>query len=107
MTGWEDRRHCEKFTKVDRDPELKSFVDSLATEQISLNQMHEFVVGRFGRDRSPSRSALHRYLVAMRKDGGGVISLIDKARKAMIGSKKARCRQYLEEALEALREANR
>lgn len=46
--------------RVLRDPELRAFVDE-CLPSMTFSEIADACVGRFGRKRAPSRSALHRY----------------------------------------------
>lgn len=47
--------------KVERDAEIKAFILSI-TETISITEVHRRVLARFGAERAPSMSAVHRWV---------------------------------------------
>lgn len=49
-----------KRFKLAYDPEVKAFVDSVMWT-LTIDDLRAAVVGRFGEERSPGRSSLHRY----------------------------------------------
>lgn len=51
-------------SRIARDPELAAFIVALADSKLLKEITAECVV-KFGRDRAPSRSAIHRFLVAI------------------------------------------
>ena len=51
-------------SRIARDPELAAFIVALAGSKLLKEITAECVV-KFGRDRAPSRSAIHRFLVAI------------------------------------------
>lgn len=60
-----------KRSRIERDPELKVFVDGrLATDE--LRDIRAAAIVRFGVDRAPSSSALSRYAVARREAAAAV-----------------------------------
>lgn len=53
-------------SKIDADPELKEFIHSLPAYH-GVEQIAAMCVERFGVDRAPSKSAVHRYLQKLSK----------------------------------------
>ena len=51
-------------SRIARDPELAAFIVALAGSKL-LKEITAECVAKFGRDRAPSRSAIHRFLVAI------------------------------------------
>lgn len=60
------QRSVGTLSRVERDPELKAFIDErMATHEMTV--IREEAVTLFGEDRVPSSSALGRYAVAQRR----------------------------------------
>jgi hypothetical protein len=53
-------------SRVERDPEIKQFVDERSATQ-ELAVILAGIVRQFGEERAPSMSGLHRYVMARRK----------------------------------------
>lgn len=51
-------------SRVDKDPEVKSFIMGLS-EPTTIAALRNVLVSRFGEQRTPSKSALHRYVVKL------------------------------------------
>ena len=51
-------------SRVDKDPEVKSFIMGL-TEPTTIAALRNALVSRFGEQRTPSKSALHRYVMKL------------------------------------------
>lgn len=54
------------LSKIDADEEMKAFVLA-QPEPLTLKSLHAALVERFGRDRAPSKSSVHRYLTRIAK----------------------------------------
>ena len=52
------------ISRVDKDPEMKSFIMGL-TEPITIAALRSELIARFGEQRTPSKSALHRYVMKL------------------------------------------
>lgn len=60
------QRSVGTLSRVERDPELRAFIDErMATHEMTV--IREEAVKLFGEDRVPSSSALGRYAVAQRR----------------------------------------
>ena len=63
------RFECPRPGVIDRDPELAVFVTERLQTMRRLDDLHAAAVARFGRERTPSRSAIHRYWQRLRAAG--------------------------------------
>lgn len=61
------RRGTYPFARIDRDPEIKAFMRTISAP-ITIRELRNALIARFGMDRVPSKSALHRYLVKMENE---------------------------------------
>lgn len=64
------RRPRGGISKVERDPEIKAFIHSLP-KYLSVIQIAEQCRVRFGKERAPGKSAVHRYLQGLPKPNSG------------------------------------
>lgn len=55
------RRHRGNLSRLEQDKELFDFINSL-DRYYSLEAMRELIIKKFGKERAPSTSALHRYI---------------------------------------------
>jgi hypothetical protein len=64
------RRVFSAFTKspIGRDPELAEYILN-CRETLILSDIRKACVEKFGSERAPSRSAINRFLFAVRKEG--------------------------------------
>ena len=61
-----DRRRRRQLSKLDRDPEVAEFACKLDKTH-ELNAVVAAIRERFGEDRTPARTTLHRYLQKARR----------------------------------------
>lgn len=55
------RRRIRPVSPIDRDPELGAFL-RMGADTMTLEQLRAACADHFGSDRTPSRSAIHRFL---------------------------------------------
>ncbi|CAO4177652.1 hypothetical protein EEDFHM_03143 [Methylorubrum populi] len=72
-------------SRIERDPEIKNFVDERTATQ-ELGVILAGIVHRFGEQRAPSLSGLHRYVMARRKAADAVTNP-KRRRRAPRGSR--------------------
>lgn len=54
-------RRQRKLSRIEQDTELQGFIHGL-DRYIGLWELHRLLTQRFGKERTPSKSSLHRYL---------------------------------------------
>jgi len=59
-------RHRGQKSTVESDPELQAFIDGI-TEYKTYDEIRALCVEKFGEERVPSRSAIGRYMLKVRK----------------------------------------
>jgi len=56
--------------KIDRDPEVRAYIfEQLAGAQGTISEIAERAQDKFGKQRAPSGTSLHRYIATLRKKG--------------------------------------
>lgn len=55
---------------IKSDKEIKAFIHNIK-QPMTVVQIHEACVGRFGKDRAPSKSSVHRYLQSLKYPNKG------------------------------------
>ncbi len=55
------RKQPGNISRFELDPELAEFLSRI-DRYYSIKQLHNLMISRFGKDRTPSKSSLHRYL---------------------------------------------
>jgi len=55
------RKRPGNISRFELDSELVEFLDQIDS-YYSIKQLHILVLNRFGKERTPSKSSLHRYL---------------------------------------------
>lgn len=61
------RRPAGGRSRLEQDKELFNFINSL-DRYYSLEAMRELIIKKFGKERAPSTSALHRYIQKITKE---------------------------------------
>lgn len=61
------RRGTYPVSKIDQDPEIKAYMRAISGP-VTIRELRNALIARFGTDRVPSKSALHRYLMKMEQD---------------------------------------
>ena len=67
QTNHEDRRRRRRPSKIDRDPEVAAFAVQLDATDM-LDDVVAAIRERFGDERTPARTTLHRYLQNARRE---------------------------------------
>jgi hypothetical protein len=65
-------RRRGKLSRIDQNVELKDFIHGL-DRYVSLFELHGLLIERFGKDRTPSKSSIHRYLQKLQQNNEGKI----------------------------------
>ena len=63
-------RRRDKLSRIDQDVELRDFIHGL-DRYVSLFELHSLLTERFGKERTPSKSSLHRYLQKLQQTNEG------------------------------------
>lgn len=64
------RRRVSGGCKISRCPEMQAYIDNL-DHYSTLGQLRKELIARFGKEKAPSKSALHRYLQKILKQQEG------------------------------------
>lgn len=63
-------RRQRKLSRIEQDTELQGFIHGL-DRYIGLWELHRLLTQRFGKERTPSKSSLHRYLQKITSQANG------------------------------------
>lgn len=69
--AWRTQHRLGDVPKILRDAQVKAFVDQRLGDPVTFTQLAQECLELFGKERAPSRSALHRYWIRRRMEARG------------------------------------